>query len=147
MNFMAPETANPQARQEKRDSTEKTSKECPTPGRVDARLKAEAICLIIRACAEAKVTEFEYGNLSLRFGTPSEPRSPKHTPVPPEAPQSPDNALSERAKEIEVKTLARDEQLTKEQIVAELPITDPLEYERALANGDLEDVEPVDDAE
>lgn len=107
-------------------------------------LKAEEVCSIISTCGTANVSELSFGDLHVRFGAPKPERQPEPlAPVgqsQPTTPPSPETVLSEKeADRIAKETLELQELLTREQQMAELNLTDPVEYERQLAAGELED--------
>lgn len=104
--------------------------------RVGGELTAPQICDIIKACHTNGVVIFTFGALSVEFtkaqvipDTKLEahvPSSDKPEPViPVYAPEQHEELLK----------------LQKEEYIANLKIIDPLEYERKLAEGEIEDIQ------
>ncbi len=107
-------------------------------------LKADEVCGIILHSGKANVSELTFGDLHVRFGAPKSERQPEELSLvgqsQPTAPTSSETILSdEEAARITKDTLEIQELLTREQQMAELQLTDPVEYERQLAAGELED--------
>lgn len=107
-------------------------------------LKAEELCRIISTCARSNVASLKLGDLQVEFGTKPKPKAKEYVaPVDPTS-ADPDSSLteaeiSERTQAIDKGTLERDEIFLREQQIQELPLTNPLEFEAALASGDFED--------
>ncbi len=107
-------------------------------------LKADEVCGIILHSGKANVSELTFGDLHVRFGAPKSERQPEELSLvgqsQPTVPTSSETILSdEEAARITKDTLEIQELLTREQQMAELQLTDPVEYERQLAAGELED--------
>jgi hypothetical protein len=98
-------------------------------------LSAQEICDIIRACGEQGVAELKFGDLQVVF-------PPKWGSWPGQKPlsfaSSSEAALSEaQTTQIAAETLEKEAISLKEDQLAELALTDPLEYERLLSEGEL----------
>lgn len=101
-------------------------------------LNIDNICALIRTCGEVGVKEVSFGRLHVVFG-----RKDQDTQA--SSPNLPDKALSEQSQSIEQRAFEQDEISTKDDQLAELVITDPLEYERLVASGDLENGDQAED--
>jgi hypothetical protein len=107
-------------------------------------LNAEEVCSIIESCKDAGVSVLKFRGLYLRFGHADHARRAETAPGPgieettTSSPTDSDE-MEKAAVEAHERTLLRDELKVRAQQIDELPITDPLEYERKLANGELED--------
>jgi hypothetical protein len=102
--------------------------------------KAEEICKIIAACRESGVTRLTMGQLDILFGL-VEAKFPQatHAGAPP-TPGAEVPVETIRAKQIEQEKLSHEEQEieAKERRIAELMLTDPLQAEEMMRDGDLE---------
>ncbi len=114
-----------------------------------ALLKAEEVCRIISTCSRSNVSVLKFRDLYVKFG-PTPIRGVKvqncTSESPPENfsfaapdPSAPEAEISENAQRIDTETLERDELDLRETQIQESVITDPLEFEKGLASGDLED--------
>lgn len=93
---------------------------------------AEDLCKILIVCREAGVSEIEYGPVKAHFHPPpatSAESKPLPTPT----------YLTEEQGELPSRALVQDELEIKEREMEELMITNPLEFERLQAEGELED--------
>jgi hypothetical protein len=98
-------------------------------------LDASDICAILKACGEHGVAELKFGDLQVVF-PPKWGSWPGQRPLTPAS--SSDNALSEAQTSIvAAETLEKEAISLKEDQLAELLLTDPLEYERLESEGEL----------
>lgn len=104
---------------------------------------ADELCRIIDSCAARGVQSFSLGGLELTFGADPQfieteiqevPRRGKRVALVPE----PDHEQNEKD------SVEHEELRLKEEQVAMLILEDPVEFERQLADGELEDM--IDDA-
>jgi hypothetical protein len=111
-------------------------------------LKADEVCRIISTCARSNVSVLKFGDLYVKFG-PTPIRGKKDTKVSFESPSenftaaapdpiAPEAEISENAKRIDAESLEKDELDLREMQIQESVLTDPLEFEKGLASGDLE---------
>ena len=107
-----------------------------TKSRKNNVLNASDICCIIEACGKAKVSELGFAGLRLTFGWTAKEEAEKTKDTP--APHLSERVVSEASK-IAEQTLQRDEIITKEDLVQQLLIEDPLAYERFIIGEELED--------
>ncbi len=111
------------------------------------KLSSSEVCLILKECANAGVLELKFGTLSVSFGkSPKgqdilEPR--EHVVAPKPAAEMVEVNHKQQTKE----SLAQMECELREDQIAELLITDPLEAERLIAEGDLEEDDQTTDGE
>lgn len=120
-------------------SSEKLTK--PT-GIIKNSLTGHEICLIIKACGEAKVLEMKFQDLYLCFGRPT-----KDTVLVDKAPGPlSDNEISATQEKYAKESLLRDELQTREDQLAEMLILDPLMAEELILKGELEPDEGPDDS-
>lgn len=89
---------------------------------------------LIVACKENGVTEFQFGELRLLFGT--RPEKPSEEIAPSAAIPSENLKAQEQVSEF---AQAEDAQLQEEEDVALMVVEDPLEMERMIADGVLID--------
>ncbi len=112
-----------------------------------SRLTAEEVCAMIEACSKSQVRELKFAGLHLSFNPQVEQAviewSPQETAgkkVSDSEPKTPDTEISDQAVAAQAQdTLEHEELRAKEQQLDELPLTSPLDYEKAMASGDLED--------
>lgn len=93
------------------------------------------VCSILKACAEANVTELKFGDLHVFFGA-----SPLDAQLSARAP-TPEAEISEQQTQIERRILEIEEARTKEDLLAEAILQDPSLAEELLISGDLTDGE------
>lgn len=110
-------------------------------------LTSDEVCSILKACAESKVRELKFGGLYVSFG-PQALEEQIHIMLPPAAsePVAPTSAPPPVAEMTEAQhtiqtseSLAQAEIEAKEDQLALLAIENPVEFERQLMNGELED--------
>jgi hypothetical protein len=109
-------------------------------------LSSDEVCGIIEACGKARASELKFAGLYLRFDRSVETAGPygldqvdRVTSSPPEA------EISEIQKTQAADSLVQDEILHKRERLSEMLITDPVEAERLLMQGELEDDGDSDD--
>lgn len=106
-------------------------------------LSAEEVCVIIKVCGEAKVTELKLGDLQVIF-LPKEETRPGVTLKSPLASldQAPPPLTAAEIAEIQrkeaKKALERDEARVRKEQLEEMFLTDPLRAEELLRQGELE---------
>ena len=104
--------------------------------------KAEDVCKIIGACREAGVSLFRMGHLEVYFGVPFLPPPPDGEPyhgvAPTPAAQVPVETIRAQQSAEEAISLEEQEIEAKERRIAELLLTDPLQAEEMMRDGDLE---------
>ena len=109
----------------------------------------EEICRILETGAKVGVQELTFNGLHVRFGRPAENHAPgpaQDLKIPSSAPS--ETAVSEEQHEKQTQdALEADELQLKEDRLAQLFIENPLEAERLLMAGELEDAEESDDSE
>jgi hypothetical protein len=93
-------------------------------------LTVEDICAILGSCDKNGVAALKFGDLQVEFFDKQPETSVAHTSAP--------EIAAEQSK-IHNSALVEEEIRTREQQLEELFLTDPLEAERLLAKGDLED--------
>lgn len=106
---------------------------------------ASEICAIIEACGKSKVTTFSGGGFTVKFaGVEAESLAP--SPLAAESvPENLDRPAESRRELTEYETkeaereLKRQSELVTAARLANLMIEDPVEYEKLLANGELDD--------
>ena len=95
------------------------------------------VCSIIEACGKAGVRILKYGNLYLNLGPPKPKEEPLPNypilPVTAPLPLGPDHVKQNET------ALEMDEQEVKAERLRMLMIEDPMEYERQLRDGELDD--------
>ena len=91
---------------------------------------------IIKTCVESGVTHFEHNGLKMSFSG----NNPEYVANVPRGTKQPKPDHEKQAKE----ALESEELLTKEEQIAMLVLEDPVEFERQLAAGELEEM--IDDA-
>jgi hypothetical protein len=92
-------------------------------------LPPAAVCEILKACNQSGVREIEFHGLKVSFFATGATGWPA-----PEVHGEP--SRPELAREIDQETLEHEALEAKEQELAELQITDPVEYERRMLEGD-----------
>jgi len=100
-------------------------------------LSAEEVCSILRVCGEAKVSVLKFRDLYVKFGGTAESQK---NDVPSALPITPEAEISDNSKQVAFEAIEKEMVLTKEERLALLQIEDPLEYERLVVNGELEDL-------
>lgn len=95
----------------------------------DIDLSSADVCGIIESCGKAGVRILKYGNLYLSLGPA--PLKITHYPLSSD-PRTPDHVRQN------VETLQRDEEEVRAERLRMLMIEDPVEYERQLRDGELE---------
>ena len=98
----------------------------------------DEICRIIEVCAKAGVSSIESGNLKLSFLA----QVPVQLPVRPEGGQTQPQPATNHEEQSQA-SLEIDELHEKEERIAMMILEDPLEFERQLVAGDLEEM--IDD--
>ena len=104
-------------------------------------LSTDEVLRIIQTCAASGAIELKFNGLEIKFGAgkpepaPSPGESPSQTVQVPAVAEMTEIQHTEQTK----KAVEKDELLLREQQMAELMITDPLEYERQVNQGELED--------
>lgn len=102
----------------------------------DFLLDADAVCSIIRECKLAEVSELSFGGLHLAFSG-AKAKAPE--PLTPAKPSQSEEIIPT---EKELRAIEEDgRRLADDRDTDELILTNPLEYERRLSEGALEDVE------
>lgn len=104
-------------------------------------MTADSIQRIIESCAQANVREIDLPGLRLEFGERGPAKTPPAPPKSQESTRPTEGALSEEehAKQNQ-EALELDEARLKQDRLELMWIENPLEAERLLANGDLEDL-------
>lgn len=111
------------------------------------------MCAIIKACTEARVAVLKFGPLEVQFHQQVEPLAFANGPqgwqrVQPTQPEA--EISDEQRQQMEEEALDRDEIRLKEDQLDQMLIEDPAEFEKLVAQNELEDDEgsgTVDDAE
>lgn len=102
---------------------------------MNPEMNAKDVCAMIRACGESGVTELSFGPLTIRFAPkPSVGESPSEPPKTEFHPP-----MYYRTTEEEQTQLLRDEVALKEERLAMALLEDPVEFEKLLAAGELEE--------
>lgn len=101
-------------------------------------LPGSEVCAIIEACGKADVRVLRYKGLYLARG-PARPKPPAENPLP--SPGYPVIPVPDHPRQ-NAEALARDEEEVKAERLRMLMIEDPIEYERQLRDGELEEDEP-----
>ena len=107
-------------------------------------LKANDICGLIEVCGRSGVASMKWGDLELTFQTELKEQhlTQQAWPVP-ISPLSADTEISEAKHknydDFQRTRLESDEQRLREDQLAEMLLTDPVQYEELLASGELED--------
>lgn len=100
-------------------------------------LSFRELCSIIKTCGSNNVAELKFGDLHVRFHQAvvvQQQQPPKVETT------HPDTEISDEQREqLENVALVRDEIATKEDQLDQMLIESPSEYERLIAEGDLED--------
>lgn len=96
-------------------------------------LTAADACRILKAAKEAGVRKLAFRGLEFTFGVAT-PEWPKH-----QAHRTTQSEQARSAPTTEEDQLEQEELRAKEDRLAEMPLTDPLEMERLLALGELRD--------
>lgn len=111
-----------------------------------SQLTAKQICSIIKTSAKVKVRLFSYGDLRLEFGEVSPARD--SWPVQNVLPTSPaEAALSDKEHEAQTKESIFIEELRlKEDTLEQMFIEDPLEAERLIESGELDEDDGQEEA-
>jgi hypothetical protein len=110
------------------------------PGQNISLLKSEDVIKIIRECSTTGVSEITYGELHVKFGATVVKTQLFHTVGSEESPlPTPEDETSAAAKQIEAESIEIDEIETRSQQIAELILSDPFEFEKQIASGELED--------
>jgi len=105
-------------------------------------LTGEEIALIIEASAKANVRVLELPGIRLEFGEASPAKVAVTPPAPAEPTRPTDAALSDEQHDKQNKeALEVEEARTKEHRLGMMLIEDPLEAERMIASGELDDEE------
>jgi hypothetical protein len=116
-------------------------------------LSSRDLSAIIKVCGESRVAELKFGDLHVRFDTPVEQvmrlygdqireAAANSTPS-----NRPDTAISAIQDHLAQESLERDEFDVKEDRLAQMIIENPLEAERLLIEGKLdEDADGVEEA-
>lgn len=106
-------------------------------------LTAHDVCLIIKECGVAKVAKLEFCGLRLEFGPSAGQAVPDYAsahvfqaPTP-----TPETEISEIQRKEAEKAFVKDEVDVREDQIAELLVTDPVEAEKLLIAGELEEPE------
>lgn len=106
-------------------------------------LSGEDVCRIIESCGKSNVRVLKFSGLHLRFGVRAEPkRQADPEPGPLELMQAipaSDPKILEEAAKIQRKTIQQQEAALRQQQLDELILSNPEEYERRMASGDLVD--------
>ena len=131
--------------------TSSTSGTKPTAETKKLVLNADSICRILESCAKARVARFCISGLSVTFGTPARPEGvpslPKSTPLPQKIPE---NAISAGINhDTQTKDAIEAEEIRlKQERLEQMFIENPLEAERMLMSGELEEnAEEFDESE
>jgi hypothetical protein len=103
-------------------------------------LPPASVCEIILACGKAGVRILKYGNLYLALG-PAPEKVEQYPLAIPGAPLIPDHAKQN------ADTLLRDEDEIRAEQLRMLMIENPMEYERQLRDGELNDEPSADDTD
>lgn len=93
------------------------------------RLSGEEICAIVKACGEAGVSRLCFGPLDVQFKCSPDTEKPHEQTI-----VVTDPVLQEEVTKVETE---RDELAHKEEMLAQLEIENPAEYERQMLAGDL----------
>lgn len=101
----------------------------PEPEKLKFSIKE--LCGILKECSRSGVAKLKFGELEVEFQKPTEKLEGE-----PLSPRALTEILAEQQK-IHNVSLKTDEIRLKEQALAELPITDPLQYEELLMRGEL----------
>lgn len=102
-------------------------------------MSSEEVCRILRTCAAVGVTELKLGALSVTLGTPPRsgagvsPRENTESATPATEIAEPNHLLQSR------ESLTQREVDLREDQIAELLLTDPIEAERMISEGELEE--------
>lgn len=102
---------------------------------------AQDICAILKAASDASVFEMQLGDLFVRFGGPA-PLAELAI-----AQSISANAIAEESRAEIQKTFEKEAVLDKEDKLALMAIEDPMEYERLIMSGELEDARQPGDGE
>jgi hypothetical protein len=104
----------------------------------EAYLTTDEICGLIKVCASNGVTSFKLGPLEVSFGLkPQEAIAPWREQSPPVVEASGQPPEDSQAAYSSEEVLLRDELSTRQDQLAEMLVTDPLEYERLISEGEL----------
>jgi hypothetical protein len=109
-------------------------------------LDVAGVCAILKACADARVAELEFGDLYVRFGTPTEAPGPLASVDQALAPQTATEIAEIQEQQAE-KSLIQEEVALRDRQLAQMLIEDPFMAEQMLDDGDLIDDDADPDAE
>lgn len=116
-----------------------------TNSRAHNPLTVAEVTLIIDTCAKANVRRFQALGLHLELGE-SGPASSPRPPLVTEPNLPTEAALSEKHHQKQNEETLRDEELqTKEERLAQMFIEDPLQAEKMMEEGDLDDGDDFDE--
>jgi hypothetical protein len=100
------------------------------------------VCAILKACGEAQVRVLKFANLYVQFDKKVEPARTAVAEAP--APTT-EAEISETNQKIHEDALAQDEQAVRQDQLDQMWIENPLEAERILLAGELEDGDTEDE--
>ena len=114
-------------------------------------LTSDEVCAIIKACNDARVAVLKFGDLEIQFHQKVEPLAFEHGPQGWQRlqPTQPEAEISEQQQQLHEKSFDADEIRVKQDQLDQMLIEDPHEFEKLMAQNELEDEESgtVDDAE
>lgn len=105
---------------------------------MDNILTPADVCAILKACGDSQVRVLKFANLYVQFETKAQNATEPFT-------AGPDTEISETNKIIERESLAQDEQAVRQDQLDQMWIENPLEAERILLAGELQDGEPEEE--
>lgn len=103
-------------------------------------LSSLEICSILESCAKCNVSLLKFGDLHVEFGRQANPSEPAPSEPTSHIIKNSDKEISDtKHAELTKEALEVEELRTKEEILAELIITNPLKAEEMIRNQELED--------
>mgnify|MGYP001558964529 CR=1 FL=1 len=112
----------------------------------ERQFSEKGLCGIIKSCSEAQVSKFTFGDLTIWVGPQSETTAQpanvgyNHFAQVPQL--NPETELSEIQKLKQSESLLQDELALKEDRLAQMFIEDPVQAERLLLDGAMDEEEP-----